>query len=203
MWSALGLENLNRQATVPNSAPGTSNATQTIGQTHRAPSLNDDETINNRPRNRQRTQTVETSRCCDCSRFAKCSDAPQTKCSCRQAGRECTDCSPNRNCCNRPSVAVVNGTIGGDFIPPPAPTNAAPRRNPRRSTAPTTPEESAAPPAEDEGQTDPTDDAPSDGDGNNSEYNPNDDPPSDDEEESGSPVETGATPNVNNPQQAG
>ena len=95
----------------------------------------------------------------------------------------------------------MNGTIGGDFIPPPAPTNAAPRRNPRRSNAPTTPEESAAPPAEDEGQTDPTDDAPSDGDGNNSDYNPDDDPPSDNEEESGSPVETGATPNVNNPQQ--
>ena len=83
----------------------------------------DEVTINNRPRQRRRSgQTARHSNCCECSRFAKCSDAPQSRCACRDAGRECIDCEPGEKCCNRRSESLLREQTGEDradtSIPP-------------------------------------------------------------------------------------
>ena len=52
------------------------------------------------PRSRRRISELPP--CCDCSRFATCSAAPQTQCACRDANRECTTCTTGARCRNKP-----------------------------------------------------------------------------------------------------
>jgi hypothetical protein len=84
----------------------------------------DDATANPRPRNRQRPMEPPATpdRCCDCNVWGTCSAAHNANCSCRKAGRECTDCRA-RNCRNRRSEDEVSDKPGAGWTrPTPAPT---------------------------------------------------------------------------------
>ncbi len=63
---------------------------------------------NTRQRQRQSSSSSDPARCCDCTRFAACSSATQSRCECRNAGRECVSCCPGlAKCRNRWSEAIV------------------------------------------------------------------------------------------------
>ncbi len=74
-----------------------------------------DTSINPNARQRQRRSTSsEPARCCSCTRHATCSSATQTRCECRNAGRECVSCCPrSRNRQNRRSEEIARTPLPG------------------------------------------------------------------------------------------
>ena len=108
----------------PSAAPTNNNSN------NRSHQINDDATLNPRPRNRRRQSLpLDQTRCCECSRHAKCSSASQTThCACRNAGRDCTDCLANKNCCNRSSDDDVSDTPERDGQTSPPLQKTTPRR---------------------------------------------------------------------------
>ena len=89
----------------------------------------DDSSVTSRPRRHRRVGA--DSRCCDCSRWGSCSSDPRTRCSCRVAGRPCTDCCPGQRCRNRqPGHTSTTTPARGAIICPPVGTLAAPAEPP-------------------------------------------------------------------------
>ena len=90
------------------------------------------------PRQRRR-QRLTFASCCSCTRDARCSADVRTRCECRDAGRECSNCDPRHKCRNRPTVVATPPPPPGDgVLCLPAETPAAPAatlpEQPARST---------------------------------------------------------------------
>ena len=121
--------------------------------TARSRDNDDDQIANPCPRNRSRAEPPdEPQRCCECTRFAKCSRRANTTCTCAKAGRECTNCIPGCRCCNSPP-STSNETREEDAIvipalPPLIPPQST-RRSPCRSNGATTHPAPAIPASED------------------------------------------------------
>ncbi len=73
-------------------------------------------------RQRRSSSSIDPARCCNCTRFAACSSATQSRCKCCNVGRECVSYCPGltkcRNCQSKAIIRTPPPGHGQRLLPP-------------------------------------------------------------------------------------